>query len=901
MLKRPFGKLLVILLTLFFLLIFLPEFLSLYIDWLWFKDIGRGLIFSTQVQGQAFSALAGALGGFLITYLNIQIALRIMKGRPVVIPLNVQTMPQLDILRHIDRISIVVPVLSGLFMASLFNANWFTLLSYIHGAASGYADPIFGKDVSFYLFNLPAHALVANALQLTLWAALGALVLIYIVKGAIYFNSRGVTAERTASAHLSLLGSLIFAVLAWKSYIGMHAILYSSNGHIAGATYTDVHAVIPFMKIRIIMALALAAFLLANIFLRRSLLLAAAVGMYIAVSFFGSTVYPAILQKFFVAPNELVKETPYIKNNIAFTRKAFGLDKVQDRDISGSTALDRSDIRKNSATIKNIRLWDHRPLLDTFSQIQEIRTYYRFSSVGNDRYMINGEYRQTMLSPRELSSESIPTRNWINETLTFTHGYGLTLGQVNQVTPEGLPVLLIRDIPPISTAEAIKVTRPEIYFGRLSSPYVIVNSKSKEFDYPSGEENVFTEYSGKTGVALDSFLKKMAFAAYFKSMKLILSNDVTSRSKVIFHRNIMERVHKVMPFLMIDADPYMVIADDGRLFWMVDAYTVSRRFPYSQPSPKGMNYMRNSVKITINAFDGSMMFYVADREDPLVRTIDAIFPGTLQPLAEMPADLRKHIRYPLDIFDIQTQIYSTYHMEDPQSFYNREDQWEIPALGGKDKAVMESYYTIMKLPEEKKEEFILMLPFNPKKKDNLSAWMVARSDGEDYGKLVVYRFPKDRLVYGPKQIVARFNQDTEISRQISLWDQRGSQVIQGTLLVIPIENSLIYVQPLYLRAETGKIPELKRVIVAYENRIAMEETLDAALSKIFGEVKVTDEAVASGNVRLPAVPSVKEDKKLAAVAKEHFDRAIKAQREGNWALYGEEIQKLGDAIKKMQK
>jgi uncharacterized protein len=901
MLKRPFGKLLLLFLTFFFLLIFLPEFLSLYIDWLWFKDIGYGLIFSTQVQGQAFSALAGALGGVLITYLNIQIALRAMKGRAVVIPLTVQAMPQLDILRHVDWLRVIVPALTGLFMAALFNANWFTLLSYIHGAASGYADPIFGKDVSFYLFSLPAHELVANALQLTLWATLAALALIYVVKGAMSLNNRGISAERAASTHISLLGAMIFAVMAWKSYIGMHAILYSSHGHIAGATYTDVHAVIPFMKVRIAMALALAILFLAHMYLKRTLLLGAGIVAYIAVSFFGSSIYPALLQKFVVAPNELVKETPYIKNNIAFTRKGFGLDKVKDRDISGSTTIDRSDIKKNSATIKNIRLWDHRPLLDTFSQIQEIRTYYRFSSVGNDRYMINGEYRQTMLSPRELSSESIPTRNWINETLTFTHGYGLTLGPVNQVTPEGLPVLLIRDIPPISTSDAIKVTRPEIYFGRLTSPYVIVNTKSKEFDYPAGEENVFTEYAGKTGVALDSFLKKMAFSAYFQSMKLMLSNDVTSQSRVIFHRKIMERVHKVMPFLMIDADPYMVIADNGSLFWMVDAYTVSRRFPYSQPSAKGMNYLRNSVKITINAYDGSMAFYIADREDPLVRTIDAIFPKTLQPLADMPADLRKHIRYPLDIFDIQTQIYSTYHMDDPQSFYNKEDQWEIPALGGKDKAVMESYYTIMKLPEEKKEEFILMLPFNPKQKDNLSAWMVARSDGDDYGKLLLYRFPKDRLVYGPKQIVARFNQDTEISRQISLWDQRGSQVIQGTLLVIPIENSLIYVQPLYLRAETGKIPELKRVIVAYENRIAMEETLDAALSKIFGEVKVTDEAVASGNIRLPAVPAGKEDRKLSAVAKEHFDRAIKAQREGNWALYGEEIQKLGEAIKKMQK
>lgn len=513
--------------------------------------------------------------------------------------------------------------------------------------------------------------------------------------------------------------------------------------------------------------------------------------------------------------------------------------------------------------------------------------------------MINGEYRQTMLSPRELSTENIPTKNWINETLTFTHGYGLTLGPVNQVTPEGLPVLLIKDIPPVSKVDTIKVSRPEIYFGRSSSQYVIVDTKSKEFDHPSGEENVYTQYSGKSGVAVGSFFRKLAFAVYFRSMKLFLSNDVTRDSRILFTRNISERVNKVMPFLVFDSDPYMVISDDGQLFWIYDAYTVSRKFPYSQPIENGINYIRNSVKVTINAYDGSMKFYIADKEDPIVRTISKTFPGTLQPLSEMPADLRKHIRYPLDIFTLQTLVYSTYHMEVPQIFYNREDQWEIPAMGASPKKeIMEPYYTIMKLPEEQKEEFILMLPFNPKKKDNLSAWMVARSDEAYYGRLIVYRFPKDRLVYGPKQIVARINQDTEVSRQISLWDQHGSQVIQGTLLVIPIENSLIYVQPLYLRAETGKIPELKRVIVAYENRIAMEETLDAALSKIFGDVRISEETAPSKAVSLHAA---KEEKGLASIAKEHFDRAMNAQRAGNWALYGEEIRNLGEVINKMQK
>ena len=441
-----------------------------------------------------------------------------------------------------------------------------------------------------------------------------------------------------------------------------------------------------------------------------------------------------------------------------------------------------------------------------------------------------------MLSPRELSSDSIPTKNWINETLTFTHGYGLTLGPVTQVTPEGLPVLLVKDIPPVSTAKEIKITRPEIYYGKLSSSHVIVNTKSKEFDYPAGEDNVFTEYAGAGGVKIDSLLRKLAFAAHFGSMKLLLSNDMTGASRVLYHRTIAERVGRVLPFLRLDSDPHMVVTDAGRLVWMYDAYTVSDRYPYSQPVGGGVNYIRNSVKITIDAYDGSMRFYIADPADPIAKTIANVFPGVLHPIGEMPEDLRRHIRYPLDIFGVQTAVYSTYHMEDLQSFYNREDQWEIPVMGAEaQREAMESYYTIMKLPGEKKEEFILMIPFNPKKKDNLSAWMVARSDGDAYGKMIVYRFPKDRLVYGPKQIVARINQDTEISRQVSLWDQRGSQVMQGTLLVIPIENSLIYVQPLYLRAETGKIPELKRVIVAYENKIAMEETLERALARIFGE------------------------------------------------------------------
>ncbi|UCD10366.1 MAG: UPF0182 family protein, partial [Nitrospinaceae bacterium] len=456
-------------------------------------------------------------------------------------------------------------------------------------------------------------------------------------------------------------------------------------------------------------------------------------------------------------------------------------------------------------------------------------TYYQFNSVDNDRYRIDGTYRQTLLSPRELLSSSLPNRTWINEHLTFTHGYGVSLSPVNEVTPEGLPVLFIKDIPPSSTMD-LMVERPEIYFGELASDHVFVNTGTKEFDYPEGEKNVYKNYAGEGGFEVSSFFRKAMLAARFKTLKILFSNDITRESRVLMHRNIRERVEKTAPFLSFDRDPYMVISG-GRLVWMMDAYTLSDKFPYSQMIQGYGNYVRNSVKITIDAYDGTMWFYVFDERDPLILTYRKIFPSLFSDRDAMPKDLAQHVRYPSDLFSIQTIVHATYHMKTPQVFYNKEDQWEIPEIDGR---FMQPYYTIMKLPGKEREEYILMLPFTPRGKSNLSAWMVARSDGEHYGKLEIYKFPKQKLVYGPNQIVARINQDAEISRQISLWDQRGSSVIQGNLLVIPIEESLIYVRPLYLKADAGKIPELKRVIVGYEDNIAMEPTLDGALQKIFG-------------------------------------------------------------------
>ena len=890
-------------------LILAPKLVSFYVDWLWFGSVDLAQVFATTLKAQLFWTLAGGLLGFLVVYASHLAMARATRGRVLALSIENIAALRLEMPGRLDRIALVVPVLGALVVGFLFAGNWRTFLFQANATSFGSADPVFGRDISFYIFSLPALEIVVSALLLSLGMALLAATVMYVLKGALALTGRGIAVERPVSVHLSVLGSLLFLVLALDTFVGMHAVLFSTRGLVAGATYIDVNARLPLMNPQMLLAVVVAALILVNIFVRRSLLVFVGIGAYIVVAVVGSTVYPALLHKFVVAPNELVKETPYILRNIAATRKGFGLDVVEERNLSGQTGLSREDVEKNGATISNIRLWDHRPLLDTFSQVQEIRTYYDFTTVSNDRYLINGEYRQTMLSPRELSSDSIPTKNWINETLTFTHGYGLTLGPVTQVTPEGLPVLLVKDIPPVSTAAEIQITRPEIYYGKLSSSYVIVNTKSKEFDYPAGEKNVFTEYAGAGGVKIDSLLRKLAFTVHFGSMKLLLSNDITARSRVLYHRNIAERIGRVFPFLRLDGDPHMVVADDGRLVWMYDAYTVSDRYPYSQPTAGGVNYIRNSVKVTVDAYDGSLKFYLADPADPIAQTVAKIFPGVLRPMFEMPKDLRRHIRYPLDIFEVQTAVYSTYHMEDPQSFYNREDQWEIPVMGVEgqrvegQRAQMEPYYTVMKLPGEKKEEFILMTPFNPKKKDNLSAWMAARSDGEHYGKMIVYRFPKDRLVYGPKQIVARINQDTEISRQVSLWDQRGSAVIQGTLLVIPVERSLIYVQPLYLRAETGKIPELKRVIVAYENKIAMEETLERALARIFGEGTGADpDAGAVGSLNPSAaktrLPAAAGD--LAARAREHYDRAIKAQREGNWALYGEEIEKLGEIIGKMR-
>ncbi len=903
LLKRPWV--LFALILVFFLLVW-PAVVGFYTELLWFREVGYVEVFRTAI----WSKLALGVGGFVVAtlfiWLNLKLALRFSSaGRSRVvrfITVNSEQMPLPDIAGVVERWTLPLSMAGGFWIGRACWESWETVQLFLHQVPFGKVDPVFGRDISFYLFTLPLSNLITAMLfELLVVVTIGVLVL-SILRSAGRTERKQSLLESRARQHLLVLGAGFALLLAWRARLAMFELLYSNRGPVMGASYTDLTVVLPMLKVEVVVAAGLALLVLASILTRRNGYIVAGIGLYALVVFGGQVISPSVIQRFSVAPNELVKETPYIEHNIRATREAFGLDVIEERELPGETTLTRQDIEENKPTINNIRLWDHHPLLETFAQIQEIRTYYEFQSVDNDRYLINGELQQTMISPREISIGSLPNRNWINERLSFTHGFGQTLGPANRVTPEGLPVLFIKDLPPVTTIPELEVKSPEIYYGELSHEPVYVRTAAQEFNYPEGEKNVYTKYAGDGGVPIGSYWHKLLFASRFGDMKLLLSNDITPESRVLFHRSLRGRLRQIAPFLEFDEDPYLVISG-GKLYWIADAYTVSDRYPYAQ-EVDGINYIRNSVKAVIDPYHGRVDLYLADPNDPLIQTWARILPGTFKPIAAMPADLRDHLRYPVDIFKIQTRAYSTYHMDEPQIFYNKEDQWEIASTTNQEgkSETMTPYYTVMKLPGEAKEEFIRMTPYTPRSKDNLASWMVARADGENYGKLRIYRFPKQRLIYGPKQVMARINQDAEVSRQLSLWDQRGSKVFLGMLLVIPIKESLIYVQPLYLKAESGKIPELKRVIVVAENRIAMEETLEGSLARIFGASGgtsggVKSEAVAAAGGTAPAGGGAPGG--LSIQAREAYERAIEAQRAGDWARYGEEIRRLGALLEQL--
>jgi len=895
---QPLALLVVALVVLAVVLQLVP----LYTDWLWFQEVGYPQVFLTtlSLRGSLFGAVALAVALFL--WVNLTVAARTaapdvlweledqlgLPGRVVIEPL---------IRRFLPIVLLLIAIVSGL----RGSAHWETVLGYLNGPPFGSKDPVFGFDLGFFVFVLPfwrlvhawAMALVAGTVVLTL--------AVYVLQRSFVLTTRGPRLAGGARTHLLLLGAALLALKAVGFWLDRYEIVLSARGIVFGASYTDIHATLPMLGELAVLAALTAVACAAQIMRPGLRLLAGAGAALLVVWVVGLGMYPAFLQRLRVAPNELAAERPYIEANIRMTRAAYGLDRIQEKEFPADETLDAPALARNEVTLKNIRLWDYRPLLRTFAQLQEIRTYYKFQDVDNDRYVVNGEYRQLMLSPRELSHQHLQGgRNWINEHLTYTHGYGVVVGPVNRITPEGLPEFFVKDIPPRSSDGFPRVTRPEIYYAEMSNDYALVRTRSQELDYPAGDQNVYTRYQGDGGIPIGALGRRVLFAARFGEPKIVLSDDLTAESRILIYRTISERIRLVAPFFRFDRDPYMVVTDDGRLVWMLDGYTTTERYPYSDPVRGIGNYIRNSVKVTVDAYHGSVRFYIADASDPIVRAYAAAFPGLLQPLDTMPTDLRRHIRYPEDFFAIQARKYAVYHMETPQVFYNKEDLWAVPrrTIDGRDRE-MEPYFTIMRLPGEAKEEFILLTLFNPSRRDNMIAWLAARSDPPNYGRLIVYNFPKQKNVYGPRLVDARIDQDPVISQQLSLWNQRGSTVIRGSLLAIPIEQSLIYVQPLYLAAEQGALPELRRVIVAYGNQIAMEPTLEQSLSRVFaGRVAPTVAAASTPAGAAPGPPTAGgADRAAAHRAWEAWTRSQEALRRGDWAAYGAEQKRLEDALR----
>lgn len=933
------------------LLFVLPSAAGFYTDWLWFQQLGYGGVFTRTLNAQTTVFALTFAVVFLFLYLNMRLAGRRTVGRPkVVLGTGADGRPvTVDVARAADTarpIAAVLALLIGLMGAS----RWFTWLSYLNAASFGTSDPLQGRDVSFYVFTLPVLDLLRQQATIVAVVALIGCALLYVFSGSFVIESRPsvspwprIRLVPVARRHLSLLTALVLLLLAWGSWIEIpRTLVTATDAQVAfGASYADVYARIPFHWASVIVLVIGAALSIWHGFGQRAWPLPLAIVSYVMVSA-GGGVYAGIIQRLVVEPNEFELERPFLEHNIRSTREAYRLDQVEERSIAGDAELSAGDVIDNAATIENLRLWDHDQLLQTFGQIQIPKPYYDFRNIDNDRYDIGGRKRQVMLSVRELNAAALQPRSWVNERLRFTHGFGLTLGPVNQMTTEGLPVLYIQNIPPQSSVK-IPVTQPSVYFGEASNDYVLVGTRQKEFHYPLGDATggegddagVSTEYDGTGGVPIGSFMRRLLFAVRFWSTDILVTAQLTSNTRILFHRNIVERAQLLAPFLTLDGDPYPVI-HDGRIVWIQDGYTTSRNYPYASPNTaqgrlSGVNYIRNAVKLVTDAYHGSVALYVSEPDDPIIRTVDRIFPGMLKPIDEMPRGLRAHVRYPEDIFLIQAEKYATYHMTNPQAFYSSEDLWQRPVLesGPQQSAVlMEPYYTVMRLPGEKDVEFIQMLPFTPNRRDNLAAWIAARSDGTHYGKLIAFQLPK-RNVFGPRQIVARINQDQKISPQITLWSQQGSQVVLGTLLVIPIKESLIYVRPLYLRSSQGKIPELKKVIVAYQSQIVMADTLRQALADIFGAsilralepdqlaasttsvVAATEPASGASTATPPDADTTTgstttaggADATMAALVAEaakHNEAADAALKAGDVVRYAEEIRSLQDVVRRMQ-
>jgi uncharacterized membrane protein (UPF0182 family) len=898
--------------------ILLTTGLDLFTDLVWFDALGFASIVWRRIGTEWLLFVAGWIIAAGILFANWWLAFRLAGGGTMTVPwLRQERSPyrttaepttRVIVARVANGLLAAVAVGLGFFFAVPARAMWLTALMATHGQAFGQTDPILGRELSFYIFRLPWQRFLQGWFLWLVLFSLGGAALVYLASySAERLTSKvkvvGARASwlrlpPTAERHLLILGAIGLGLFAWGYQLNIPRLLYSASGAVYGAGYVDIHARLPAMQLLTWIAALGAVILLLALLVRVRWLPYAVLAVWLLVAFVGGSVYPRLLQRITVEPNELAREREFIAHSIRSTQAAFGLDRIAEADFAVAEETVPLNLGANESTVQNIRLWDYRPLMRTYSQLQEIRLYYTFNDVDVDRYQVGDQYRQVTLAAREIAQNELPetAQTWVNRHLVYTHGSGVVLSPVNEVLEEGLPRLWVRDIPPKSLYPELALTRPEIYFGELTEEYVIVGTEEQELDYPAGDQNVYTSYAGMGGVALDSLLKRLAYALRLGDSQVLLSSAITPESRLLWRRSITERVQTVAPFLSYDPDPYPVLVD-GRLVWLLDAYTTTDRYPYSEPieSEFGtLNYLRNSVKVTMDAYDGSLTFYLVDPGDPLAATYAAIFPDLFRPVEEMPPTPVAHWRYPEGMFRIQATKYQTFHMTDPQVFYNQEDLWnwaEEVVTG--ERLRIEPYYVNMRLPGVTSAEFVLMLPYTPANKQNMIAWLYARNDGEHYGQLGVYKFPKQRLIYGPMQVESRIDQDPLISQQLSLWNQRGSQVIRGNLLVIPVDQSILYVEPIYLQAEASQLPELRRVVVAYGNRIAMEETLGASLARVMGVVPVAEE---SPELATPLPPTQGNVADLIQQADVHYQAGQECLKTGDWVCYGAEMDALGKVL-----
>lgn len=872
---------------------------SIYVDVLWFDSVGYAGVFRTVIVAKivlfvlGFTVTAGVLGA------NIWIARRLAPEGE-----EESFIEEVDP-RAIRRIVTILLVAGTLFMAVIFGSvaggSWETILSWLNGVSFGQTDPQFNRDISFYLFDLPAyHFLQGWFLALMIVTTLAAAAVYALTLSLQRFELNITPGMRI---HMSVLVGLILLLIAVSTYLSIFDLVSSPGGIVFGATYTDVNARLPVRYILLALAIIAGLVTIVNGFLSTSgyRLPLFAFGLWAIAGIAGGLIYPSFVQRVQVVPNEIEREERFIARNITATRAAYSLE-IEPDPFPAEARVTLEEVEANPTTIDNIRLVDPRPLRDTLQQLQAIRPFYEFRDVDVDRYELNGVTQQVMLSARELDS-SRTEANWTRQRLQLTHGYGAVVAPVNDEGTDGLPNLITEDIPPVSDVLPISEDGARIYFGELTDDYVIVNSNEPEFDYPVGDGNEETFYAEDQGIKLGGFLRRFALFWELNDWNLMISGQLSSDSRVLMNRSLTQRIGAVAPFLVLDRDPYLVIEPDGTLMWIQDAYTTARDYPYSQPTNlrgQTINYVRNSVKITVDAITGEMTFYLIDPDDPVAATWKKIFPDLFTDAAEMPEHVREHLRYPLDLFSVQAEVYRLYHIQDPRVFFIGEDTWNIPTEKFRQQEqTVEPYYVIMQLPGEHTEEFVLILPFTPRNRQNTVAWMAGRSDGEALGTLKAFRFPTDDLVFGPAQIEARIDQNPGISQQITLWDQSGSEVIRGNLLMIPVGDSFLFVEPIYLQAESSRLPQLQRVVVANGNQIAMEPTFEDALRVVFG-LQASSLPGASGSGGGGSTPTPTPTPTATAAPMGSIAELIQQAREASEASE-RELQRLNDLLDEIQR